>query len=98
MLFRSVSPYCDCHADNDLPVVPDIGIFASFDPVALDMACADAVNAQTPTKGSILEESNRPFLDDHFASIFPETNWKCCITHAQKLGLGTEEYELIEVK
>ncbi|MCI8311834.1 MAG: DUF362 domain-containing protein [Lachnospiraceae bacterium] len=93
-----VSPYCDCHADNDLPVVPDIGIFASFDPVALDMACADAVNAQTPTKGSILEESNRPFPDDHFASIFPETNWKCCITHAQKLGLGTEEYELIEVK
>ena len=35
-----VSPYCDCHAENDLPIVPDVGMFASFDPVALDVACA----------------------------------------------------------
>lgn len=93
-----VSPFCDCHADNDLPIVPDIGIYASFDPVAIDIACADAVNAQTPTKGSLLEESGRPYLDDHFTSVSPETNWKSCITHAKKLGLGTDEYELVEVK
>lgn len=93
-----VSPYCDCHAENDLPIVPDIGIFASFDPVALDRACADAVNAQEPIKGSVLEESNRPYMDDHFTSIFPETNWKCCLSHAEKLGIGTEAYELLEIK
>ena len=93
-----VSPFCDCHAENDLPIVPDVGMFASFDPVALDMACIDAVNAQEPVKGSALEESGRSFLDDHFTSVFPETNWKCCIDHAKKIGIGTDEYELVEVK
>lgn len=92
-----VSPYCDCHAENDLPIVPDVGIFASFDPVALDMACIDAVNAQEPVKGSALEESGRPYIDDHFTSVFPDTHWQCCIEHAKKIGIGTDEYELTEV-
>ena len=43
-LVMDVSPYCDCHGENDAPIVPDVGMFASFDPVALDKACADAVN------------------------------------------------------
>ncbi len=92
-----VSPYCDCHAENDLPIVPDVGIFASFDPVALDMACIDAVNAQEPVKGSALEESGRPYIDDHFTSVFSDTHWQCCIEHAKKIGIGTDEYELTEV-
>ncbi len=93
-----VSPYCDCHAENDLPIVPDVGIFASFDPVALDMACIDAVNAQPPVAGSLLEESGRPYIDDHFTSVSPDTNWRCCIEHAKKIGIGTDEYELVEIK
>ena len=51
-LVIDVSPNCDCHAENDMPIVPNVGMFASFDPVALDMACVDAVNAQTPLRGS----------------------------------------------
>ena len=47
-LVVDVSPNCDCHGENDVPIVPDVGMFASFDPVALDQACADAVLAQTP--------------------------------------------------
>ena len=43
-LVMDVSPYCDCHGENDIPIVPDVGMFASFDHVALDVACADAVN------------------------------------------------------
>ena len=39
----NVSPNCDCWGTNDAPLVSDIGIFASSDPVALDQACADAV-------------------------------------------------------
>ncbi len=54
-LVVDVSPYCDCHSENDLPIVPDVGMFASFDPMALDQACADAVNAQ-PMPGSLLDE------------------------------------------
>ena len=41
-LVQDISPNCDCHGENDAPILPDIGMFASFDPVALDQACADA--------------------------------------------------------
>ena len=49
-LVIDVSPYCDCHGENDVPILPDIGMFASFDPVALDQACVDACNAQNPLR------------------------------------------------
>lgn len=96
-LVIDVSPYCDCHAENDLPIVPDVGMFASFDPVALDVACADAVNAQPVTPGSLLDERNRCH-HDHFTDVTPETNWHSCVEHAEKLGIGTCAYEIIEVK
>ena len=89
-----VSPFCDCHAENDIPIVPDVGMFASFDPVAIDKACADAVNAQPAVAGSILEKHGHSH-GDHFADVSPDTNWMSALEHAQKLGLGTIEYELV---
>ena len=99
-LVIDVSPYCDCHAENDAAVVPDVGMFASFDPVALDMACADAVNRQPAIANTLLAEhkEEHPEDHDHFHVISPETNWVSAIDHAVKLGLGNREYELIEVK
>ena len=102
-LVVDVSPFCDCHAENDAPIVPDIGMFASFDPVALDVACADAVNSQTPFADSLLGEAceKQEHADEHqdyFGIVSPNTNWKSCIAHAEKLGIGTSQYELIEVK
>ena len=44
-LIMDVSPFCNCHSENDVAIVPDIGMLASFVPVALDQACADLVNA-----------------------------------------------------
>ena len=90
-----LSPYCDCHAENDIPFAPDVGMFASFDPVALDMACADAVNAQPGVKGSILD--HREKLDDHFNAIHPTTDWRVGLEYAEEIGLGSCAYELIEV-
>jgi len=95
-LVRDVSPYCDCHAENDLPIVPDVGMFASFDPVALDLACCEAVLAQPVNKGSKLDKSNRPDLD-HLTADFPETNWRIQIDHGKKIGLGEDSYELITI-
>ena len=40
----NVSPECDCWNHNDAAIIPDLGILASMDPVALDQACADLVN------------------------------------------------------
>ena len=96
-LVIDVSPYCDCHAENDIAIVPDVGMFASFDPVALDQACADAVNKQPAIKNSLLDKRGHTH-HDHFTDVSPETNWKSCLEHAEKIGLGTREYELIEIK
>lgn len=96
-LVIDVSPYCDCHAENDAAIVPDVGFFASFDPVALDVACADAVNAQPVIANTVLAESDHEG-HDHFSAVSPDTNWHSCIEHAKKIGLGTDEYELIEVR
>ena len=95
-LVIDVSPNCDCHAENDIPIVPDVGMFASFDPVALDLACADAVNKQPVIANSQLDRM--PHVHgDHFTDSAPTTNWKSCIEHAVKLGLGSDEYELIKI-
>lgn len=96
-LVIDISPYCDCHAENDAAIVPDVGFFASFDPVALDVACADAVNKQPVIANSMLGEANHEG-HDHFGAVSPDTNWKSCVEHAKKLQIGTDEYELIEVK
>ena len=95
-LVMDVSPNCDCHAENDVPIVPDVGMFASFDPVALDVACADAVNRQPVTAGSVLD--GLPHVHhDHFKDSHPETNWMSAIDHGVQIGLGSKEYELIEI-
>lgn len=96
-LVLDVSPNCDCHCENDLPIIGDVGMFASFDPVALDQACADACMKAPVIEGSILSHVEHhhhdPFTDTH-----PDTNWQVCLKHAEDIGLGTREYELITLK
>lgn len=97
-----VSPTCDCHSGNDTPIIPDVGMFASFDPLALDQACVDACLKQSPLPGSQLaDEMARPdFHDrhDHFCNTNPDTEYRTCLAHAEKIGLGTRSYELVRVK
>lgn len=95
-IVNQVSPYCDCHGENDAAVVPDLGMFASFDPVALDHACIDAVNAAPGLAGSILSESDRT-QPDHFTAIHPATDWRGQISHAEKIGLGSGDYTLVDI-
>ena len=101
-LICDVSPTCDCHSGNDTPIIPDVGMFASSDPLALDQACVDACLKQTPLPGSQLtDEMQRPgFHDrhDHFDNTNPNTEYKSCLAHAEKIGLGTRRYELIHVR
>ncbi len=95
-LVIDVAPFCDCHAENDVPIIPDIGMFASFDPVALDMACVDKANAAPVLPDSHLAEQPEG-QDDHFCHAHPDTDWRSCLDHAEKIGLGQKAYELIEV-
>ena len=97
-LVVDVSPNCDCHGENDVPIVPDVGMFASFDPVALDQACADAVLAQTPAPNSALfDEGCDCSSGDYFHAAHPDTDWAVCLEHAEKIGIGTRAYELIKI-
>ena len=93
----NVSPECDCWNHNDAAIVPDLGIAASFDPVALDKACADIViNAPILETGNRLSDSpHHDHLEgcDKFHIMHPETNWQAGLEHAEKIGLGTQEYE-----
>ena len=95
-LVMDISPVCDCHDYNDAPILPDVGMFASFDPVALDQACVDACLKLSPLPGSKLSEVKH-ISGDHFKNNHPDTNWVTQLTHSEKLGLGTRVYELIEV-
>lgn len=100
-IVNQVSPNCDCHIENDAAVIPDVGMFASFDPVALDVACADACNRMPVLPGSMLDDhlhaQGACDHHDHFTNISPETNWKVGMEHGEKIGLGTRSYELIEI-
>ena len=99
-LICDVSPNCDCHSENDAPIVPNIGMLASFDMVALDKACADLVNKQTHFENSYLGEQMKQHSHekDNFHINHPYTNWESQIEHGVEIGLGNSEYDLIEIK
>ncbi len=75
-----VSPDCDCWPINKPPIAPDIGIAASTDPVALDQACVDLV---IKTVG-----------EDPFIKVHPDVSWEEQLKHAEKIGLGSRQYDL----
>ena len=101
-LIVDVSPNCDCHQENDAPILPDIGMLASFDPLALDRACVDLCQAATPLRNSQLGDNIAApgFHDhhDHFKNNRPVSDWTACLAHAEKIGLGSTDYELVTMK
>ncbi len=101
-LITDVSPNCDCHSENDAPILPDLGMLASFDPVALDQACVDLCQKAEPIRnsqlGDHLADPNWHHHHDHFRDSNPNTRWKETLEHAEKIGLGSREYELVVMK
>lgn len=97
-LVMDISPNCDCHPENDAPILPDIGMFASFDPLALDQACADACLQADPLPNSQLSDQmkKKDFCDkhDHFENTTVNSEYKTCLEHAERIGLGSRQYEL----
>ena len=91
-----ISPACDCMPNNDAPIVRDIGIVASNDPVAIDQASVDLVNNEHALPGSCLKENKEPG-EDKFKGIYPYVDWPIQLDYAEQLGLGTREYELVSV-
>ncbi|MDO4950416.1 MAG: hypothetical protein Q4E55_09740, partial [Bacteroidales bacterium] len=88
----------------------NIGMAASFDPVALDQACADLVMKAPALPDTLYtdhyEKSKSELAKhghncqgehDHFYFVHPDTNWKSCVAHAEKIGIGSRDYELVRI-
>lgn len=91
-----VSPACDCYPANDAPIVKNIGVVASTDPVAIDQASVDLVNAEPALAGSRLA-TNTAAGEDKFKGIYPQVDWEIQLDYAEKLGLGGRTYELVKL-
>ncbi|HUL37515.1 MAG TPA: DUF362 domain-containing protein [Thermodesulfobacteriota bacterium] len=91
-----ISPACDCYGYSDAPIVNDVGILSSGDPVAIDQASVDLVNKQEGNRSSKLPKNWEPD-GDKFRAIYPEVDWSIQLAYAEEIGLGTREYELIKI-
>ena len=85
IIANAISLDCDCDAHQGDPVMKDIGIFASLDPVANDQAFLDAVWSSNDSGKEDLKER----IDSRVGRRITE--------YAEQLGLGTREYELEEI-
>lgn len=89
-----MSPECDCYDWNDAPFVADVGILASRDPVAVDQASTDLVNA-----GQVLSSSRlkgKAPGGDAIAAATGVKGWRRILEYAEEIGLGSREYELVK--
>jgi len=91
-----VSPACDCYGHADAPIVNDIGICASTDPVDLDQACADLVNAAPGNRETALKNGFEPG-GDKFRGVSPDIDWEIQLEHGEKIGVGTRSYRLVRI-
>ena len=92
----NITPDCDCVPWSDYPIVPDIGILASRDPVAIDAASYDLVNEQMGFKDSILEKNFEKGADK-FRGVWSEVDSRYQLVYAEEIGLGSREYHLIKI-
>ncbi len=92
----NITPDCDCVPWSDAPLVPDIGIVASTDPVALDKASFDLVNAQAGFTQSCLAHNHEPGRDK-FTGTWSYTQGEVQLSYAESIGLGSTRYTLVEI-
>jgi uncharacterized Fe-S center protein len=91
-----ITPDCDCVPWSDSPIVPDIGILASNDPVALDTASYHLVNEQHGFKNSLLIH-NHEKGEDKFRGLYEKIEGNIQIKYGQEIGLGSMNYEMIRI-
>lgn len=89
----SITPDCDCVSWSDAPMVPDIGILASTDPVAIDKACYDLVTKAQ----SIQPMENNGINIDKFSHRWEKTFGYRQLEYGAEIGLGSLDYELIHI-
>jgi uncharacterized Fe-S center protein len=92
----NITPDCDCDPWSDLPLVPDIGILASKDPVAVDNASYGLVNQQQGFERSMLVQNHEKGCDK-FKGVWDRVDGRVQLRYGQEIGLGSQKYELINI-
>ncbi|MGM0424180.1 MAG: DUF362 domain-containing protein [Thermodesulfobacteriota bacterium] len=90
-----ISPECDCTGYSRPPICPDLGLLASFDPVALDQASLDLVN-QAPWSPAA-EPGAGAADQDKFQTLHPGVQGTALLEYAQGAGAGQRDYSLIRI-
>lgn len=85
----NITPDCDCWSFAEPPIVADIGLLASLDPVAIDQASLDLV---TQAVGLNFKAGQ-----DKFAALYPEVSPAIQLEYAEGIGLGRRKYNLISI-
>ncbi|MBU2550103.1 MAG: DUF362 domain-containing protein [Proteobacteria bacterium] len=88
-----ISPACDCYGHSDAPLVRDIGILASTDPVAIDQASADLINKESALPGTCLQTCTGPG-EDKIKGVYNYIDWTIQLDYGQQIGLGSRAYDL----
>ncbi len=92
----NITPDCDCVPWSDSPIVPDIGILACTDPVAIDQASYDLVNRQMGLDDTLLQKNRQPG-EDKFLGLWEGTRGRIQLDYGDEIGLGNKDYRLVEI-
>jgi uncharacterized protein len=90
-----ISPECDCWNISNIPIVHDLGILLSDDPVAIDKASVDLINA-APSE-SLWSTADKSSGQDKFKAIYKNTEWNWQLDYGKQMGIGNEEYKIIKI-
>ena len=88
-----VSPECDCYFWNDIPIVNDIGILASEDPVSIDRASADLINSAGPVLGSKIYDRTG---DDNLRKLY-DIDWQYLLQYSRSINTGEDKYDMVSI-
>lgn len=87
-----ITAACDCHGFSGRPVAPDLGVLVATDPVAIDQAAVDLVNAGVDSCTAA-----QPPARDMFRTLYPAVDWEVQLVHAERMGMGRRDYDLWRV-
>ncbi len=93
-----ITPVCDCYGWTDTPIVNGLGVFASYDPVAVDKACMDGMNRAPGLHNSEAEDCRAMEAGDKKLNIIKGQDVEPQIYGGAQNGLGTDQYDLLEVE
>jgi len=96
-----ISRTCDCAGFTDVPILPHLGVFASYDPVAIDKACVDksieteGIHGSTAEEMDVLDPGKRKF--ETCSPMLAGVGEEIQLNTGEIIGLGTRQYDLITV-